>query len=804
MDTFWRDVRLGGRWLWKRPVFTLVATATIALGIGVNAAIFTVVNAVVLRPLPYSKPDRLVHIWETNLKQGSAQNPVSLPNFYDWRDQNQSFESIAAYRPAGGNLGGPGEPERVQLAMVSASLFPMLGVEPALGRNFLMEEDTPAADFVAIVSHSLWERRCKSSANIPGETIEIGGSPFTVVGVLPASFRFPEGVELWVPIGRFSQRFMRRLERPNIGVVARLRPSVTLKQAQAEMDAISHRLEQTYPESNTDYGVAVLPLHEQITGKIQPSLKILIWAVVLVLLISCVNVAGMLLARSTGRETEMAIRAALGASRTRIVRQLFAEGLLLAVMGAIPGLLLGGWGVKLLIATLPSGVLPRAEAIAVDVRVIGATLLVSIITGLIFGFAPALHLAKANVSDPLKEGSHRAGGSALRRQVFSTLVASEIALAIALMICAGVAIRSFLRLQQTDAGFNTNNLLTMRINPTGIKYATFGRIIDFNQELLNRIEALPGVAAAASVNELQFGGGVSTLLFSVEGRGVGELGEASPAVFKIVSPHYFTAMGIPLLKGRSFTNQDRETSPRVIMINQAMAKRYWPDEDPIDKRIALQGFDGRLTIVGVSGNVKQSALNHDIRPEIYFPFRQYPTQSNSIVVRTTLEPLSMSDAVRGEVRALDADLPVYDLKTMERVASESTSPQRFITLAMMVFAFAALVLAIVGVYGVTAYIAGERTREVGLRMALGAERGNIIRLIVRRAIGPVGAGAAAGLLASFLMVKLLSNAVEVAKPFDPVAITGVLLLLSLTSLLASYIPARRAAAVDPMQALRYD
>jgi len=811
LGDLWQDLGYGMRMLLKNPGFTVVAVIALALGIGANSAIFSVVNTVLLRPLPYQDPDRLVMVWEDRTKQGFPRDTPAAGNFSDWRDQNQVFEGMAAIADQSFNLTGTGEPERIDGKRVSANLFQLLGVEPQLGRAFLPEEDQPGGNRVVVISHGLWQRRFGSDASITGKPLTLNGESYLVVGVMPPQFQFPgPDDELWVPIALTSEQAANR-RRHYLQVIARIKPGVGLEQAQTELNTIATRLQQQYPNTNTNVGAAVVPLHEQFVGDIKPALFVLLGAVGFVLLIACANVANLLLARAAVRQKEITIRMALGASRMRLIRQFLTESMLLAALGGIVGLLLSLWGVSLLKAFIPENI-SQAAAITIDARVLGFTLLVSALTGLIFGLAPAAQTSSFNLNETLKEGGRDSVAGSRGNRMRGLLVIAEVAVSLILLIGAGLLINSFLRLRNVDPGFRADNLLTMQVVLPELKYPDQARRSAFYTELISRIEALPGVNSAAVTNWIPLVRQGDSIGFSIEGRpdpAPGQ-GQRPSVVTRVVSPHYFQTMGIGLLQGRGFVEQDRVDAPAVAVINETMARRFWPDQDPLGKRItpaaaASADPDDWITIVGVAKDVRQFELVADPKPQMYLSYQQVEFFApRNLVVSTAVDPLGLAATVRKTVWEIDKDQPVSNIRTMEEVLSESIARQRFSMLLLGIFAGVALVLAAVGIYGVMSYSVAQRTHEIGIRMALGARRSDVLKLTVGGGLKLVLAGVAIGLAAAFILTRVMSSLLFGVSATDPTTFIIISLVLIAVAVLASYIPARRATRIDPMVALRYE
>jgi len=803
MQTLWQDLRYGFRMLIKNPGFMAVAVIALALGIGANTAIFSVVNAVLLRPLPYRQPEQLVMVWEDYRGRGGPEREwLSPADLQDWREQNQIFEHIAAMNNWGPTLTGQAEPEMLVGAAVSHNMFAALGIEPSLGRSFRPEEDKAGAERVVVLSHSLWQRRFGSDTGIVGKALTLSGDSYTVVGVMPASFKFPviANVELW--------RTLQPGLNPNcqrgcvtLRAIARLKPEVTLERARTEMNAIARRIEEQFPDTNKGVGATLIPLHEQLVGNIRQAMLVLLGAVAFVLLIACANVANLMLARSAAREKEMAVRAALGAGRGRIVRQLLTESLLLALVGGTLGLVLAYWMVDLLVRFSPQGA-PRVDEIAIDGRVLGFTLGIALLTGVVFGLAPALQVSRTDLNHSLKEGGRDAQSGARGGRLRGALVVAEMALALMLLVGAGLMIKSFVMLQRVDAGFNPDHVLTLNIALPRINYPDRPQIVAFYTQLLDRIKALPGVQSAGLTSSLPLTGNNTDVNFLVEGRPQPPSNQQPAAWYSQVSPDYFRAMGMRLVKGRVFTEQDNEQAPRVVIISETLARRYFPGEDPLGKRIGSP--NNWREIVGVMTDVKHFGLETDARPSMFLADRQSPARFMAVVVRTAGEPLQIASAVRGAVWAGDKNLAVANVTPMTQLVSASIAQPRFILLLLGVFAGVALTLAAVGIYGVMSYSVTQRTREIGVRMALGARPRDVMRLVVGQGLLLTAAGVGIGLGGAVALTRLMNTLLFGVKPTDPVTFAVITLLLTSVALLACYLPARRAMKVDPMIALRYE
>ena len=812
MQNLMQDIRFGLRMLLKSPSISIVATIALALGIGANTAIFSVVNAVLLRPLPFPNPDSLVSAFETDQKKGLLRGSHSYPNFFDLRDQNTVFEHVAAYYSSDFILTGSGEPTRLQGTVATADLIPLLGIAPLHGRTFVADEDKPAASGrVVILSQQLFQRRFNSDLSLLNQSITLNGVPHTVVGVMPATFEFPiqnEPVDLWTTIAAdatgkspvTAQRGAHFLR-----VIGRLKPGVTQEQAQAEVAAIGARLEQQYPDQNTNKSLRVEPTLAAMVGDVRPALFVLLGAVACVLLIACANVANLLLARATSRHKEMAIRAAMGASRMRVIRQLLTESVLLSLVGGAVGLLLAVWWSDLLVA-LGKEDIPRAVEVAIDLRVLGFTIAVSVLTGLIFGLVPAFHSSKTELIESLKEGGRTGGEGARRNPARSVLVVTELAMAVILLVCAGLLIQSLWRLQKVNSGLQPDNVLTFYVGVSEVKYNTT-RQAQFFSDLKTRLEATPGVQSASSIVPLPLSGDRYSISFQIDGRPVPEKDEPS-ADFFTTGIGYFRTMGIPILKGRDFDANDRHGAKPVIIITETFARQYFPNEDPLGKRVhpgisSVEGEESTMReIVAVVGDVRNRALNTEPRPAYYVPQTQVPFSQMAIVMKTNTEPHSLTSAATKVVTAMDPDLPLFGVKTMEEYLSASVASPRFNTTLLTIFAAVALVLTIVGLYGVMSYSVAQRTNEIGIRIALGAQGRDVVMMIVKQGSKLVLVGLAIGLVGAFAVTRLVASLLFGVTAKDPFTFAAVAMLLAVVALLACYIPAWRATKVDPMEALR--
>jgi putative ABC transport system permease protein len=807
MRTFWQDLRYGARTFLKKPGFTLIAVITLALGIGANTAIFSVANTTLLRPLPYQNPDELVMVWETAPKLGFPHNDVAPANFIDWRDQNQVFTQIAAFGGASLSLTGRGEPERIEGERVSASLFPLLGVAPALGRVFTEQEDRSEAQGVIVLSHSLWQRRFGGDTGIIGQSLTLDNRPYTVVGVMPAHFRFPgREQEFWTPMAFEPDEAAGRGDH-YLSVVARLKPGVTRQQARAEMDAIAARLQRQYPRTNTDQGVALVPLHEEFAGAIRKPLLILMGVVGFVLLIACANLTNLLLARATQRASELTIRAALGATRMRLIRQLLTESVLLALSGGAVGALLAMWGVDLLETLVPEN-LAQARGSVLDGRVLGFSAGVSLLTGVLFGLAPALQISKLNLTEALKEGGRSGAGTGSRSRLRGALVIGEIAMSLVLLTGAGLMVRSFYHLTSVDPGFQPDKTLTMRMQLSGEKYGDSVKRRGFYDQMLQQVQSIPGVQSAGVITQLPLTTQGLSFSFSLEGQPPMPASNLPQAVFRVISQDYFRAMGIPLLRGRSFTPHDSADAQAVVVINRTMAERFWPGQEALGKRFKVGSSDSPnplMMVVGVVGDVRQSSLDQALKPEMYVSHlqdRRFFAIPRDLVAQTTGDPLALAAAVRAEIWKLDKDLPLYRVRTMEQVLAASVAGQRFNMMLLAVFAALALLLAAVGIYGLMSYAMTQRTREIGVRLALGARASDVLWLVMGQGLILTISGVAVGLAGAFALTRVMTGLLFGVSATDPMTFTLIAALLTLVALLACWIPARRAAKMDPMVALR--
>jgi predicted permease len=812
MTKLLQDLRYGLRVLRKSPGFATVAILVLGLGIGANTAIFSVVNTVLLRPLPFEDPTRIVHMWHVPPPKsfpGITRFSVSTANYLDWRQQNDVFEDMAIYTGSSMNLTGGDKAESLLAATVAPNFFSVLGVKPLLGRTFLAGEDEPGQNHKVVLTHAFWQSRFGGNRNMVGKQITLDDEPYTVVGVMGPKFIYPMWEEkLWTPLTLSAKERVVRGEHHSM-VVARLKRGVDIRQAQTEMSTISDRLARQYPEDDKDWGAVVVPLREDIVGDVRPALLVLLGAVAFVLLIACANVANLLLARALARSKEIAIRTALGASRARLMQQLMFETILLALGGGVAGLLVAKFGVDLIVHFLAQQ-LPRATEISLDASVLGFTLAISLITGIIAGIVPSWKLSKANVNETLKQGLGRAGDSGGNR-TRAALVACEVALSLVLLAGAGLMIRSLWNLRNTNPGFDSRNVLTFSLPIPRTRYKSPTEEINFWNQALARIRALPGVETAAAVDDLPFNGG-SHQPIAIEGRPAVAMSEQPEVDVRVISTGYLRAMHIPVVRGRDFTESDTADKPGAILISDAMAKRFWPNEDALGKRLTMTFAPGKIReIVGIVGDVKLDGLDQaELNSAIYEPLTQISAPPSGewrsfgldVVVRTTTPPATLVSAVTNSVHEIDPQQAVAHVMTMDQFMAESISPQRFNMLLLATFAGLALVLAAIGIYSVLSYAVRRRVREIGIRMALGAQIRDVLRLVVFEGMKPAVAGMFIGLTGALLLGRVLAKLVFGVKTTDPATFAAVSILLMAVALLATAVPAYRATRVDPMRTLR--
>ena len=818
MTSLWQDLRYGVRMLLKSPGFTMAVIVALALGIGANTAIFSVVNAVLLRALPYENAGRLLVIYGGGAQDTEVDAPLSYPDFVDYKNAAQTLEHVAAYSKSGTFISAGGdELERVWGAEVSVELFPLLGVRPALGRFFTAEEDQPGGPSVVVLSYSLWQRRFGSDPHVVGREIKMGlaGRSYAVVGVTPPGFEFPisaEGADYYRPFTVITARndpsVLSNRGTRFMPVVASLKPGITLEQAAAELDTITSRLAAQYPDVNAGRRIRLISMHEDLVGDIRPALLVLLGAVGFVLLIACANVANLSLVRASARGKEIAVRMALGASRWRLMRQLLTESLLLALVSGALGLLLATWGVDVLKALAP-GDIPRLSEVGLDGRVLIFTLAVSALTGVVFGLAPAWQASHFDLTASLKEGGRGSTEGARRNRTRSLLVVSEVALSLLLLVGAGLLLKSFVRLLNADPGYTAARVLTMLIPLPNTSYSSPEQQHAFFREAIERTRALPGVEAAAAVNVLPLGNRETRTTFDIGGRPPAPSETQVAARNPLITSDYFRVMNIPVRRGRAFTDRDAVAAPPVAVINEAFARRYFPSEEPLGQRLILKDENSNplppREIVGVVGNVRLGGLDDGVIPEFYVPFLQSADAQMNLVVRSsTSDPAALASAVRGVIRGIDKGLAVWETRTMDERVALWVAPRRFNALLLGCFACIALVLAAVGIYGVMAYTVMQRTHEIGIRMALGAQSGDVLRLIVGRGMSLALIGVVCGVAAAAAMTRVMRSLLYEVSTTDPAIFAGVAALLAVVAFLACYIPARRATKVDPIIALRYE
>ncbi len=801
-----QDITYAVRGLLRRPLFSAVAILTLALGIGANTAIFSVVNAVLLRPLPYPTPERLMMVWTYNPRQGFDKDVGTYPNFDDWRRESKSFEHLAAYTGGSYTLTGAGEPAQIRGAVATPGFFETLGIPAARGRIFEAREGTAGGDRAVILAHGLWQRRFGGDAAIIGKTVMLNGVSHEVIGVMPEGFAYPDDAEVWTPLAP-SERYANLMRSRGsfwLTVVGRLRPDVTRESAQSEMDAIAARLERQYP-ANAGLGVRLVPMHEEIVGEVKRPLMILLGAVCFVLLIACANVANLLLTRAASRQKELAIRVALGAGRGRIVRQMLTESMLLGVAGGAAGLLLAAWGVDLLHTLAPSNV-PRVTLVSLDGRVLLYAIGASLLTGLAFGMAPAFQGA-SRTGDALKEGGRTGSEGSRGRRLRSALAVVEIATALVLLVGAGLLVRSFMAMSRVDLGFEARRVLALRLDLPRAKYREAPQVSAFYEQLTARLAGLPGVESTSGGTSLLLSALPQSAGLIVEGRppATGE-GANIPVPFDSVTPQFFGTLQIPLVKGRLFTVADSPTSQQVVVVNQAFVQRYFPDEDPLGRRVAFgDAADSNtewLTIVGVVADTRRGGLDRKPWAELYFPHAQASDRRMFVLLRTSGDPMALARAAQAEVWALDRDQAISSVRTLDAIVATAQANRRFTTVLLGLFAFVALVLAGIGVYGVIAYSTAQRTQEIGIRMALGAGRGHVLRMVVGEGLRIGATGLLLGVLASLALTRFMSGLLFGVSERDPLTFVTLPLALLVIAAAAAWIPARRALRVDPMVALR--
>jgi putative ABC transport system permease protein len=823
MQTLWQDIKYGTRMLLKNPGITAIVILALALGIGANTAIFSVVNAVLLRPLPYQDSDRLVFLNEKSAVLDEMS--ISYPNFEDWRAQNRSFEKIGVYNRSSYNLTGAGEAERIVTGQVSADLFSVLRVNAAFGRVFTNDEDKPGGSPVVVLSHALWQRRFGGKTDILNQQITLNTKPYTVIGVMPQDYQYPSRVEMWVPVGQLSDQasWKSRGNHPGLYGVARLKPGVTFEQALADVDTVAVNLEKTYPDSNTGNRIRLRPLLEIYVNDVRRALWVIFGAVAFVLLIACANIGNLLLARATARKKEMAIRTALGAGRWRIARQLLTESLLLSLIGGTIGLLLGRWGIQLILYMSPDAI-PRAKEIGLDWKVLTFTIGVSFLTGILFGLVPALQSSDVEVHETLKDTGR---GTSSRHWLRSSLVVVEVATTLVLLIGAGLMIRSFYKLQQVNPGFNYEHLTSFSVSLPQKKYASDESRASFYKQLLENLRATPGVESVAAASGLPLGNNGWQTSITIDGKPLPPRNETPLMEACLVTPDYFKAMNIPVLRGRVFNDSD-DTSHligkdlsklnenqrsiagvRFLVIDEEFARRHWPGEEAVGKRVRLGGGSDNdsplLEVIGVVGRVKMESLSQDSnRVQGYFPFAQMPAGSMTLIVKGSGDPNQMITTARQQVKALDPDQPIYSPRTMGDIRAESVAPERLNLTLLSLFAGIALVLSIVGIYGVMSYSVTQRTHEIGIRMAIGASRADVFKMILGHGMKLTLLGVGVGLVGAFALTRLMATMLFGIEPTDATTFASIAVLVIGIALLACYLPGRRATKVEPTISLRYE
>ncbi len=833
MHKLMQDLRYAFRTMRKKPGFTLIAVMTLALGIGASTAIFTVVNAGLLRGLPYKSSERLYHVWESTPQKEFAQREFSYPDYQDYQ-QNQVFDGLAAYTGGGGIMSGRGEPERVFAPAASANFFSVLGVEPMLGRTFQPGEDKQGAERVVVLTYGMWQRRFGADTSIIGQSLIINGDNHTVVGVLPSSFQFAlRNADLWRAYQPTDAQLTRRFMH-GTNLIGRLKPGISEAQAQSELAVIAKRIEQEHNQSHAGTGVKLIPLQEQFIGQVKPILLVLLAAVGFVLLIACANVASLLLTRSLSRQKEVAIRAALGANRWRVVRQLLTEAVLLSLIGGALGLLIAYWGVDALVATLPDSqinALPFLKTLRIDSSILAFSFGLSLLTGIVFGLAPAIQSSRPDLNEVLKEGGRSSAGGAKHR-LRSVLVTAEIAMAVVLLVGAGLMMKSLLKLLQSNVGFNPENVLTLSVTLPAAKYTDAGKQVQFYEQLNDRVQSLPGVTGSGTVNILPLQSG-NTTRFYIDGDPIPQPGQEMEANIRTVDESYFQTLGVPIIAGRAFDERDGEAQrqaaqaqaqaqtqaqaqgrtlppvpiPGVVIIGKTLADKVFAGRDPVGRRLAYGSFSGQTDlIVGVVGDVKIGGLDEALRPVVYYPFRRFPGVGTNLVVRTTSDPAALAATIRNETRSLESDVAIFNVRPMEELIGDSPAAfmRRFPALLIGIFAGVALLLASIGIYGVVSYSVSQQTHYIGVRMALGAQTSDILKMVLKQGLSLALAGIVVGVVAAFGLMRLLRSLLFEVQTTDVTTFAVVVGTLLAVALLACYIPARRATKVDPLGALRYE
>ena len=801
MQILRQDLRYGARMLAKKPLFTIIAIVTLALGVGANTAIFSVVNAVLLRSLPYHNPNQLIVLSTTS--PGGDRDGLSVPEAQDYQTRMQSLEDLTAFQSQSVNLTGGERPDRVRGAFVSANFFKVFNLTPIIGRTFAEGEDRQGGEKLAVVNEKMWQERLNSDPNLQAKKLILNGEPYSVIGVVPSSFKepFDPEVEVWMPVANYPGNPGTREWRA-LFAIGHLRPGVSLVQAQAEAATIASQLAQAYPKENAGRLARVEYFREILVSNVRPMLWLLFAAVGVILLIACANLANLLLARGLARQKEIAVRAALGASRWRLIRQLLTETTLIGLLGGVGGLLLAHWGLYALLK-LPQNFVDTSEA-TLDTSVLLFALAVSVITGWLFGLVPALQLARPELQSFLKEGARGSGEGSRWNRVRSGFVVAQVALSLLLLVSAGLLIRSFDKLLRVEVGFKPERLLSLEYRLPRSKYKEAAAQWNFHRQVMERIQEVPGVQSVSLVRGLPFSGNGGTTAITLPDREPPAKGQEPEVMFNTAMPNYFETIGIPFVKGRLFGNQDQVNTPPVLIINQTMAQRFWPGQDPLGKQIKFVSDGTTGTIVGVVGDAKHYWVEEEQRPQVYGAYSQQPGYFATVVIRTTVEPLALSESVRQAVWKVDADQPMWKVRTVEFLVNRSVADRKFLMALMGIFASLALVLTMIGLYGVISYLVNQRTQEIGIRMALGAQMGDILRMVLKQGMVLVLIGVALGLAAAWLMTRLMTRLLYQVSATDPLTFATIALLLVAVALLACYLPARRATKVDPLVALRYE
>jgi putative ABC transport system permease protein len=801
IQTLRQDLRYCIRMLLKRPLFSIIAVITLALGIGANTAIFSVVNAVLLRPLPYHNASQLVTV--ASVSPSGDRDGLSVPDLQDYQAQMRSLEDLTGFQSQSVNVTGGERPDRVRGAFVTANFFKVFNLAPVFGRTFVEGEDRPGGEKLVVVNEKMWQERLNSDRNLAAKTLILNGEPYSVIGVVPSSFKqpFDPDVEVWMPVLNYPGNSGKRDWRLLFGM-GHLKPGTSVSQAQAEASTIASQLAQGYPKENGGRGARVDYLRELLVGDVRPMLSLLFAAVGVILLIACANLANLLLARGLSRQKEIAVRAALGASRWRLVRQLLTETTVIGLLGGAGGLLLAQWGLYALLK-LPQNFVNTSEA-TLDGRVLLFALAVSLITGWLFGLIPALQLAKTDLQTFLKEGARGSGEGSRWNRVRGGFVVGQVALSLLMLVSSGLLIRSFDKLARVNVGFKPEQLFSLEYRLPRSKYKDATAQWNFHRQVVERLQEVPGVQSASLVRGLPFSGNGGTTAIVLPDREPPVKGKEPEVMFNTAMPNYFETIGIPLLKGRLFGNEDQANTPPVVVINQTMAQRFWPDQNPLGKQVRFAQDGSVATIIGVVGNAKHYLLDEEQRPQMYDAYSQDPGLFATVLMRTTVEPLSLSESVRQAIWRVDPDQPMWKIRTVEFLVNRSTADRKFLMVLMGIFASLALVLTIIGLYGVISYLVNQRTQEIGIRMALGAQVGDILRMVLKQGMILVLSGVALGLGAAWLLTRLMSRLLYQVSATDPATFGAIALLLIIVALLACYLPARRATKVNPLVALRYE